>query len=121
MPPQFTFNAHVLSIIDSRRLCVRISKEHIEKISSILSVASDRNVIKDTVVVNVSDSTFAITQIEWSDLSDLIGVEIKITAFARKYNYWRTKETTDGEDGRRFVNLKYKGASIIAQRISNVV
>lgn len=121
MPPQFTFQGRVLSVIDSNRICVRLDSDHIDSISVILSTANDKTVVKDTIIVNTKDCRFSISNIEWNELSDLIGVHIKINATYRRYNYWRTKEVCDQDNNNHRITVKYKGITILAKKVSNIV
>lgn len=119
MPTQFTFSGRIVSIIDERRLCVRVDKEHVEKISTMISSYSDKTIIKDTLIVNVKESRFAIG-IDWQELKDLVGVHVKISATLRRYSYWRNRESFDDENDRHLTTIKYKGVSVIAGRISTI-
>lgn len=121
MAPHFTFRAYVLSVIDPKRICVRVDKEYIESVSNVLSAANDKTTVKDTIIVNVSDCRFAITNITWTDLSDLVGVNVEINATSRKYNFWKVKERTDSDNESRWTEVNYKGVSIHAKKISNIL
>lgn len=114
----FTFNAYVLSIIDSKRICVRVDKDDLNKVTGIYRNYSSSLIIKDTIIVNVSECRFSI-DIEWAELTDLIGIHISVNAVPRKYNYWKTKEIYNGDEPRQ-IYVQCKGASIIAKKISNI-
>jgi hypothetical protein len=120
MPPQISFTGYITSVIDHRRVCVRVDQEHVEKISTIISNYSDRTTVKDTLVVNLSDARFAIGH-DWEELTNLVGIHVKINASLRRYSYWRNREQVFNEDNERHViNVKYKGVSIIASRVISV-
>lgn len=121
MGPQVKFTAYVLSVVDAKRICVRIDQEYIDAVSTVLSSFNDKTVIKSTVIVNVNDCVFNINNIEWSELSHLIGVHLKLNVTFRRYNYWRTREVLDDNNIGRVTAIKYKGVSIIAKQISNVI
>jgi hypothetical protein len=120
MPPQITFTAYVISVIDEKRLCVRIDDSHVERISSLMSYYNDKTTIKDTMVVNTSNAQFDI-KIKWDELPDLIGTNVKVTATLRRYSYWKNKEMINDRNERYVTSVKYRGVSIIASRLSSVL
>lgn len=120
MPPQFTFTGYIISVIDEKRICVRVDHEHIEPVSAIISRFNERTTIKDTLVVNIKDARFVIA-IEWNELADLVGTHAKIIATPRRYSYWKSREILMGDNERHLTTVKYKGVSIIANRVSSVV
>ncbi len=119
MPSPISFTANVLSVIDNKRICVRLDKQYVKMISSIVSASHERTVVRDTITVNVSDCRIALS-IDWSDLVDLIGLHIKVNAIPRRYSYWRTKEVLDDDNNSRITSIKYKGISFYAQNIKNI-
>lgn len=121
MAPQITFYGYVLSVVDPKRICVRIDNEYIDMVSSVMSSMNDKTVVKSTLIVGVSDCKFNITNIEWSELSHLVGVHIKINAVCRKYNYWKTRNIFDENNNGRIITVKYKGISIVAKQIANII
>ncbi len=121
MPPQLSFTGYVLSIIDEKRICVRVDPEYVDAISTYLSSFNDKTVIKTTVIINIRECDFNVTQIDWNNLNNLVGVQIKITALFRQYQYWKNKEIIDRNNNSRITSVKYKGVSIIAKKISNVI
>ena len=123
MNHQATFNGYVLSVLDTKKICVRIDKDDIERISDCLTFLCDKATAKDTVAVNVKDAKFAIS-IPWNELTDLIGTHIKINCMFRKYKYYRKKNIYDENNERvenRHVHIHCVGVTIIAKRISNVL
>lgn len=120
MNQRTTFNAYVLSVVDSRRICVRIDKEDIENISTRLSALCDKTTIKDTALVNVKDCIIAIS-IPWNELTDLIGTHISINCAFRKYNYYKKKVIYDDNNDSRTTLVQCRGIQILAKKISNVI
>lgn len=118
MSSPFVFKGYIVSIIDKKRICVRIDPDDVDSVSAKLSKFYDKTVVKDTITVNVLDAKIAIS-IDWNEIQDLIGIHIKITATSRKYNYWKTVEINDDNNDRRYVNRQCKGVSIIAKKITN--
>ncbi len=121
MPHSFSFNAHIISIIDPKRICVRIDNEDLDKVSSILSTIEKRTVVKHTLTINVSNCRFTINQLDWDQLSDLIGVNVIVNATYRNYDFWRVKETNYDDTNQTMKQIiKYKGTTIVAKKITNV-
>lgn len=122
MPPFFSFNARVLSVVDPKRICVRIDNNDLEKISAILSNVENKTIIKSTITLNISDCRFTIRNIEWKELTDLIGVHINVNATYRQYNFWRTRESglDDNNESIRHT-VRYKGITFLAKKISNIL
>ncbi len=114
-----TFTGYVLSIIDEKRICMRVDKVHIERITNLMSYFYEKTTVNDTVVVNVSNARFNIS-IDWESLHDLKGVHVSITASPRRYSYWKTQEMYDADNNRQINTVKYKGVSIQASRVSNI-
>ena len=122
MNQRTTFNAYVLSVIDSKRICVRIDKEDIEMVSSRMSTLCDKTTIKDTILITVKDCIMAIS-IPWSELTDLIGTHININCAFRRYNYYKQKIIYDDNDSSRSrtTQVQCRGVQILAKKISNVI
>lgn len=120
MSQRFTFNAYVLSVIDAKRICVRIDPKHLELVSARLTSATDKSTFKDTVVVNVNDSNFNI-DFDWNELTDLIGVNVKINASTRKYCFYKSKTHYDENNEVRKIMMQCKGVAISAKIISTNV
>lgn len=119
MPVAIKFSGYVLSAMDSKRICVRLDVEHVDRITSILSQMYDRTSVKDTVTINVSNSRYNISH-DWSELSDLVGLHIDITAHLRKFSYWKAKELIDDYNDSHTTITQYKGVSINAVKVSNI-
>ncbi len=115
----FVFTGYILSIIDDRRICVRIDQPYIEKITNIMSYFYDKTTVKDTVVINVSNARFDVN-IDWNELHDLKGVNVRITAKPKRYSYWKAQETYDDNNDCHITTVKYKGVTLNAERISNI-
>lgn len=121
MPPYFTFNARVLSVIDPKRVCVRIDSEDLDKISNLISNVENKTTVKSTLTLNISDCRFTIKSIEWKELTDLIGVHINVNATYRQYNFWRTKEGLDESNESIRHTVRYKGITFLAKKITNIL
>lgn len=122
MPPYFTFNARVLSVIDSKRVCVRIDSDDLDKISTLMSNVENKTTVKSTLTLNISDCRFTIKNIEWKELTDLIGVHINVNATYRQYNFWRTKEAGIDDNNETIRHtVRYKGITFLAKKISNIL
>jgi hypothetical protein len=119
MPPQITFTAYVISIIDAKRICVRVDDEHVERISSLMSYYNDKTTVKDTIVINTGNAHFVINM-KWDELSDLKGTNVKVVATLRRYSYWKNKEMLNERNERYVTSVKYRGVSIIASRVSSI-
>ncbi len=120
MPPAFNFKGYVLSVIDSKRICIRVDSEDIESVSTRLSLDNNyKTTIKDTVVVNVKDCVFSIS-IGWNELIDLIGIHVQINATLRRYNYTKTKVIYDDQNNPTTTMVQCKGISISAKKITNI-
>ena len=118
MSPSFTFHAYALSVIDKRRICVRIDKSDLDCVSEQLSKINDKTTFKDTVVVGVGECEFDIS-LDWKELQDLIGVRIKINASTRRYSFYKTKLSYDDNNILCKSYIQCKGNSIIAKKITN--
>ncbi len=118
--PKFVFTGYIISVIDDRRICVRVDPADVERVSTTISNYADKTTIKDTVVVNVREARFLIKNIEWSELNDLIGVHIKFGVQLRRYSYWRTRELFDDDNDSHVTTVKYKGISVIANHLTNI-
>jgi len=119
MTPQQIVTAHVLSVIDEKRICVRLDKQFVETISSIVSKAYDHTVVKDTIVVNISNCHIDLS-IDWAELSDLIGMHLNINMVPRNYQYWRTKSAISNGIN-NITNTKFRGVTFNARRITNIL
>lgn len=121
MSHRFTFNAYVLSVIDPRRICVRVDAEHVEAVTAKLTSAYDKTTFRDTILLGVADCQFDIN-IGWQELSDLIGVHIKVNAATRKYSYYKTKTTYDehNNDARKTI-IQCRGVAVSAKKITNKI
>lgn len=117
---RFTFSAYVLSVIDERRICVRVDKEYLELVSNRLTSVYDKTVFRDTIFINVSDCEFDI-DLDWKELTDLIGVQIKVNVALRRYSYYKTKTTYDDNNDIRQTLVQCKGVSFLAKKITNNV
>lgn len=117
MSQRFTFNAYVLSVIDAKRICVRIDPNYLEIVSNRLTNANDKTIFKDTVIVNVNDAVFNI-DFNWNELTDLVGVNIKINAATRKYNFYKSKTLYDENNEVRKSFMQCKGVLLTAKTIS---
>jgi hypothetical protein len=115
----FTFKAYVISVLDARRICVRVDKEDIDAVSKQLTTYNGKTTIVDTIVVNVKDARFTVS-IDWKELTDLIGVHIRINAKLRRYSYWRTREVVTLDNSDRIIETKCTGVSFLARAISNI-
>ena len=118
MSQRFNFKAYILSVIDERRLCVRIDKEYLEVVSAKLTTAHDRTTFKDTIAITLNDCDFDI-DFTWKELIDLVGIHIKIHASTRRYSYYKTKTTYDENNDVRKSLVQCKGVAISAKKISN--
>ena len=108
-------------MIDANRICVRVDKEYVDKISTIMSSMNDKTVVKDTIILNIRDCRFAISSIEWKEVSDLIGVHIKINATYRRYDFWKTRDNISENSNESVrVTVKYRGVTILAKKIENI-
>lgn len=121
MPPQIKFSGNIISVIDQRRICIRLDKECVERISMIISAVNDKTTYKDTIIVNVNECRFNIKNIDWNELHNLIGVHVSIVAQPRPYSFWRTKDIIDDNEMNRKINVKYRGVSIIAKQLTNIL
>jgi hypothetical protein len=119
MPPQITFTAYVISIIDANRICVRVDDDHVERISSLMSYYNDKTTVKDTIGINTGNAHFVINM-KWDELSDLKGTNVKVVATLRRYSYWKNKEMLNERNERYVTSVKYRGVSIIASRVSSI-
>lgn len=117
----FTFTGYVLSVLDEKRICVRVDEECLELISSKLTSYNNKTTVGDTIVVNVSDANF-VSKVEWNELTYFVGVHVKINAALRGYSFWKTKVLQDESNANnvRTVSVQRKGVSIIAKQISIV-
>ena len=120
MSQLFKFNAYVISVIDQKRICVRIDKDDIEKVCHRLTSANDRTTFKDTIVVAVNECNFDI-DFKWNELVDLIGVHIVLTASTRRYCFYKTRTTYDEENNVRKSHIQCKGVAVSAKKITNKV
>jgi hypothetical protein len=120
MSQAFKFKAYVISVLDERRICVRISQSDLDNVTNRLIHYSDKTTVKDTVTVNITESRFSI-DIDWNELVDLIGVQVEITAILRKYNFSKTKANYDDHNECRYSIIQCKGVSFIAKKITNCV
>ena len=118
MSPHFKFNAYVLSVIDERRICVRIDKNDIETVCSKLSSANDRTTFRDTINVAINDCNIDI-DFDWKELTDLIGVHVVINATTRKYCFYKTRTTYDEFNNVRKSHIQCKGTAVTAKKITN--
>ncbi len=119
MNQRFTFNAYVLSVIDPKRICVRVEKEHLEVVTKRLTAANDKTTFKDTIVVGVNDCGFNI-DFDWKELIDLVGVQISINAITRRYSYYKTSTAYDEDNNIRKWHVHCKGVSVVAKTITNM-
>jgi hypothetical protein len=119
MPVPIIFTGYVLSILDEKRICMRIDKDYVNMISGIVSQTYDKTMIHDTIVINVKDCHINLS-IDWKELTDLIGMHLRVNATPRRYSYWRTKEVFDEDNHSRITSFKYKGVSFYAQNIKNI-
>lgn len=118
-PSQVSISAHVLSVLDRKRICVRLDKSHVECISNIITNAYEQTVVKDTIIINVSACRIDLS-FSWSELSDLIGVHIRADVAPRRYSYWRTNQITDSEGIQHVTTSKRRGVTFHARSIRNI-
>lgn len=121
MASPFNFTCYVLSVLDERRICVRVDGEYLELLSTKFTSFNNQTTVKDTIVVNVSGADFTI-RTDWKDLKDLIGVHLKINAVLKRYSFWKNKDMHEDDIGNNqvhMVSVQCKGVSIIAKRLSN--
>lgn len=119
MNQRTTFNAYVLSVIDAKRICVRIDKDDAEKVSTRISSLCDKTTVKDTVLVNVSDCIMAIS-IPWKELVDLVGTHVSINCAFRKYSYYKKKVIYDENNDSRTTLVQCRGIQILGKKLSNI-
>jgi hypothetical protein len=79
MPGPITFTAYVLSVISDNRICIRVDGIYTRMISDLYSGAALKNIVRDTITINVKNAVFKIS-IPWSDLHSLVGMHIKVTS-----------------------------------------
>lgn len=120
----FTFTGYVLSVIDHKRICIRVDKDCIDAVSHRISNASDRTTICDTIVVSVIGSRFVIDH-KWSELVDLIGMHLRISATMSRYSYHKQITVYDNlagpsGEGRQTI-VHCKGISTRARIITNKI
>lgn len=120
MSQSIKFSGYVLSIIDAKRLCVRVDEEYLDLISSKFSYLCDKTLFKDTINLNVSHAKFRISH-KWEELSDLVGVHIKVSATMRRYNYYRKRELFDHNNESKIILVQCKGICTSAQTIKNIL
>ncbi len=119
MPTTFTFNAYVVSVIDKKRLCVRIDKDCVSSVCNRLSNAADRTTFKDTIIINLLTKCEFKIDFEWQELDDLVGCHLHVSAFIRKYNFWRPRESFDPLRN-LYTSVKQKGVSVVATAVASV-
>lgn len=107
MPPTIEFSGYVLSMIDSKRICVRVDRDHVERVSSVMSRLHQQTGVRDTLTVNVSNAGFHIDYV-WAEISDLIGTHVRIQANLRQFSFRNEK------------GVLYKGVSTNATHIYNI-
>lgn len=120
MPAAIKFSGYVLSVLDKKRICVRLDKEHIDRVTQCLSNLYDRTSTKDTIIVNVTKTQYNIAR-DWAELDDLVGLHVDVTVHLRKYSYWKAKETIDEYNNSHTTTTQYKGVAINAIKISNIL
>jgi len=113
------FTAYVLSVIADNKICVRVDRQYIQMMSNLYSDLSMKNIVRDTITINVKNASFDIS-VPWSDLNSLIGMHIKINSSNNKYSFWDKREYTD-ENGVVFKNsIRRKGITFHAKTIKNI-
>ncbi len=113
------FTAHVLSVIAEHRICVRVDEKYVKLISDMYSDISMRNVVRDTITLNVKNATFNIS-IPWTDLDSLVGMHIRVNTNNMNYAFWDTKERIDEYGNTSIVSIKRKGITFYATTIKNI-
>lgn len=120
MPLAIKISGYVLSVLDSKRICLRLDKEHIDRITAILSQMYDKTSVRDTITINVSNSRYDIAH-DWAELQDLVGLHVNVTAHLRRYSYWKAREIIDDYNDSHTTITQYKGVSINAIKVSNIL
>lgn len=112
----FTFSGYVVSVIDSKRICLRVDREDSELVNKRVGNNTYGN---DTYSVNIGRCEFKI-DIPWENPSDLVGTHVKVTARPKSYSFMKEKEVVTALDRVIIKRFSCSGISIIATHLKNL-
>lgn len=73
----FTVHGYLIGV-DKNRLTIRVDDDDIERIAFIKTLHKKTNQLGNFITVNVKSAKYNITELDWKELTDLIGVHLQI-------------------------------------------
>ncbi len=111
---------YVISVIDEKRICVRVDEEFIQKVCRIETEAKHKNTYRDVLTINVKNAKYNIS-IPWDNLNSLIGMHIKTTLNYREYSFYTTHDVLRDDGITEQIKKHIIGVTYTANHIKNVV
>lgn len=73
----FNVNGYLIGV-DKNRLTIRVDDDDIEKIAFIKTLHKKSNQLGNFITVNARSAKYNIINLDWKEITDLIGVHLKI-------------------------------------------
>lgn len=73
----FTVNGYLIGV-DKNRLTIRVDDDDIERIAFIKTLHKKTNQLGNFITVNARSAKYNITNLDWKELTDLIGTRLQI-------------------------------------------
>ncbi len=106
----FTVRGYLINI-DGNRLHIKVSDEYIEKIAFIKSFHYKKSQLGNFMTINIKNAEFNIKNLKWSELKDLIGIELEYKCSTIIYEFQKKLVQPD--------SLKLDSDSYIPDYIKN--
>ncbi len=121
MITRFVVVGYLISV-DQQRLVLKVDPEYVDRIAMIKTMYKKSDNLGNFITINAKSASYDITNLDWKDPSDLIGVHLCIKCNTRTYNMMKDiPRSTDSREGsvHRAGVVSVQLTSFMAQTITN--
>ncbi len=111
-----SFSARVISVLSEHKICVKVNTNDVQKISDIYSNVFKKTSVRDTITLNMRTAVINVS-IQWSNLEDLVGLDVDIVASYYPFYFNTKKEIIDEYGDVRSYVYKNTGITFRVRRL----